>query len=300
MTAVEVATTPGWRRGMRELIVNPWGRPRFLRLVGIGFIVWTLIPIVLAILFSFNPGRSISAFQGFSLRWYVGDPVESVWHDPALRRALAQSLKLALGTVALAVPLGVAFALGIDRWRGRAAGAVDFTMLLSFVVPELVIAVALFLLFTNLFDAVGLGTGAQLAGLVVLSMSLVVVVVRTRLVSLGRSYEEAAMDLGASPLDTIRFVVVPLLKPAILSAAAMLFVFTLDDFVIVNQLSRDVSTETIAVKIWAARGTPTPVVNALGTLMLVFSLAVAALAFVLYRRMTRGERGSSAGLPIAR
>ena len=116
MTAVEVATTPGWRRGMRELIVNPWGRPRFLRLVGIGFIVWTLIPIVLAILFSFNPGRSISAFQGFSLRWYVGDPVESVWHDPALRRALAQSLKLALGTVVLAVPLGVAFALGIDRW----------------------------------------------------------------------------------------------------------------------------------------------------------------------------------------
>ena len=60
------------------------------------------------------------------------------------------------------------------------------------------------------------------------------------------------------------------------------------------------STETIAVKIWAARGTPTPVVNALGTLMLVFSLAVAALAFGLYRRMTRGERGSSAGLPIAR
>ena len=68
MTAVEVATTPPrWRRGIRDLIVNPWGRPRFLRLVGIGFIVWTLIPIVLAILFSFNPGRSISAFQRASM-----------------------------------------------------------------------------------------------------------------------------------------------------------------------------------------------------------------------------------------
>ena len=80
----------------------------------------------------------------------------------------------------------------------------------------------------------------------------------------------------------------------------MLFVFTLDDFVIVNQLSRDVSTETIAVKIWAARGTPTPVVNALGTLMLVFSLSVAALAFGLYRRMTRGERRAAADLTVIR
>ena len=287
-------------RVARGVLANPWGRPRVLWVVAIAFVIWTLVPIVLAILFSFNPGRSISALQGFSLRWYVGDPVESVWRDPALRRAIAQSLKLAVGTVVLTVPLGVAFALGMDRWRGRGSGITDFVMMFSFVAPELVIAVALFLLFTNFFDVVGLGTLAQLSGMVVLSMALVVVVVRARLASLGRRYEEAAMDLGASPTEAIRRVALPLLMPAILACSAMLFVFTLDDFIIANQLSRDVSTETISVKIWAARGTPTPVVNALGTLMLVASVVAAAAAFVLYRRLTRGEPAAAAGIPIAK
>lgn len=285
---------------VRDLVVNPWGKARFLWVVAIAFLVWTLVPIVLAMLFSFNPGRSISSLQGFSLRWYVGDPVESVWRDPALRRAIAQSLRLAIGTVVLAVPLGVAFALGMDRWRGRGSAATDFVMMFSFVVPELTIAVTMFLLFTNIFDFVGLGTWAQLAGMVVLSMSLVVVVVRARLLSLGRNYEEAAMDLGATPLQAIRWVVVPLLMPAILACSAMLFVFTLDDFIIANQLSRDVSTETISVKIWAARGTPTPVVNALGSLMFVASLIAALFSFLLYRRLTRGERSATAQLSIVK
>ena len=92
----------------------------------------------------------------------------------------------------------------------------------------------------------------------------------------------------------------PLLVPAILAVSAMLFVFTLDDFVIANNLSRDVATETISVKIWAARGTPTPVVNALGSLMLFATTIVAVLAYALYRRLTRGEiRTGEPGIPLA-
>jgi spermidine/putrescine transport system permease protein len=285
---------------MRDLASNPWGRPRFLWVIAVVFVVWTLLPIVMAILFSFNPGRSISAIQGFSLRWYVGDPVESVLHDPALRESVVQSFKLALGNVLFAVPLGVAFAVGMDRWRGRGSGVTDFVMMFSFVAPELVIAVALFLLFTNIFRFVGLGTWAQLAGMVVLSIAFVVIIIRSRLLSIGMGYEEVAMDLGASPLDAVRRVLLPLLLPAIFAASAMLFVFTLDDFVIANQLSRDASTETISVKIWAARGTPTPVVNALGTIMLVATTIVAILTYLLFRRLTRGESGDrSAALPIA-
>jgi len=287
-----------WR--IRDLVVNPWGKPRFLWVVGVAFVAWTLIPIVLAVLFSFNPGRSISVVQGFSLRWYFGDPAESVWHDPALRRAVVQSLKLAFGTVLLTVPLGVAFAVGMDRWRGRGSGAVDFVMMFSFVVPELIIAVALFLMFTDIFTFVGLGTTAQLAGMVALSMALVVVVIRARLLTLGRGYEEAAMDLGASPFQAFYRVLLPLLLPATLAVSAMLFVFTLDDFVIANQLSRDVATETISVKIWAARGTPTPVVNALGSLMLFSAVTVIGVTYLVFRRLTRGEQGSKGvGLPMA-
>lgn len=277
----------GWR--VRDLVVNPWGKPRFLWVGAITFVLWTLLPIVMAILFSFNPGRSISVVQGFSWRWYFGDPVGSVWHDPELRDAVVQSFKLAFGTVVLAVPLGVAFAVGMDRWRGRGSGVTDFAMMFSFVVPELIIAVALFLLFTNIFRFVGLGTGAQLGGMVVLSLAFVVVVIRARLLSIGRGYEEAAMDLGASPSEAVRRVLLPLLLPAILAVGAMLFVLTLDDFVIANGLSRDASTETISVKIWAARGTPTPVVNALGTVMLVATTVVGVLTYLLFRRLTRGE-----------
>jgi len=298
--SVAAAPRGNVRRAFRDLVVNPWGRPRFLWIFGLAFVAWTLIPIVLAVLFSFNPGRSISSFQGLSLRWFIGDPNESVFHDPALRKAVVQSLTLAFGTVLFTVPLGVAFAVGMDRWKGRGSGSTDFVMMFSFVVPELIVAVGLFLLFTNAFTFVGLGTSAQLLGMVVLSMAFIVVVIRSRLLSLGGGFEEAAMDLGASPLDAVRRVLLPLLFPAILACSAMLFVFTLDDFVIANNLSRDVSTETISVKIWAARGTPTPVVNALGSLMLFVSVLVVVVTLVVYRRLTRGESGSKGlGLPIA-
>jgi len=80
----------------------------------------------------------------------------------------------------------------------------------------------------------------------------------------------------------------------------MLFVLTLDDFVIANGLSRDVATETISVKIWAARGTPTPVGNVLGSLMFFASVIISVLAYCLYRHLTRGESGSQRqGFPIA-
>jgi len=93
-----------------------------------------------------------------------------------------------------------------------------------------------------------------------------------------------------SCFQAVRRVLLPLLVRAILAVSAMLFVFTLDDFVIANNLSRDVATGTISVKIWAARGTPTPVVNALGSLMLFATTIVIALTYFLFRRLTRGEQ----------
>jgi spermidine/putrescine transport system permease protein len=288
------------REVARELVTNPWGKARFLWVIGIGYVLWSLVPIVLAILVSFNPGRSISAFQGFSWRWYFGDPAESVWHSPELRQSVIQSLKLAFGTVVLAVPIGFAFAVGSARWRGRGSATSDFILMFSFVTPELLIAVALFLLFANSFTFVGLGTPAQLLGMVVTSLAFVVIIVRARLLSLGRGYEEAAMDLGATPWQAVRRVLFPLLLPATLASAALIFASTLDDFVLANALSRDVSTETVAIKIWAARGSPAPVVNALGTLMLLISTIVIVVMIFVFRRMTRGETREQRGnVPLA-
>ena len=107
---------PGHAAGFRR---NPWGHPWFLEGFTWLYLIWSLVPIGIAVLFSFNNGKSQSAWQGFSWRWYFSDPVNSVLHNPQLHAAVIQTVRLSVLTTLIAVPLGVAFALGINRWRAR-------------------------------------------------------------------------------------------------------------------------------------------------------------------------------------
>ena len=170
----------------RETLSNPWGKPRALRVVTLAYILWSMLPVAVAILFSFNSGRSRSTWQGFSLRWYLHDAA-SVARDDSLRLALAQSIRLAALTMLVATPLGVALAIGLARWRGRGARPANFLMLVPLVTPEIVMGVALFLVFSNLYDFVPFGTWAQFLGHVTFSISFVVIIVRGRLFAIGRS-----------------------------------------------------------------------------------------------------------------
>jgi len=114
--------------------------------------------------------------------------------------------------------------------------------------------------------------------------------VRARLISLGRDMEEAAMDLGASPTQSLRRVTLPLLLPAILASGAIVFAIALDDFVTVQQLAQDAPTATVSMYIYGtARGAPTPAANAVGTLMLSASTLIIVLAYVFYRRSVRKQ-----------
>jgi spermidine/putrescine transport system permease protein len=92
---------------------NPWRKPRVLQGVTIGYLLWSLLPVVIAVIFSFNSGRSRISWQGFSLRWWTQDPTDSLLHDAAMRAAMAQTYKLAFLTVLVVVPLGTLFAIGI-------------------------------------------------------------------------------------------------------------------------------------------------------------------------------------------
>jgi spermidine/putrescine transport system permease protein len=289
------ATRTGWLR-------NPWGKPRFLKLITWGYLFWSIVPVIIAIIFSFNSGRSRSTWQGFSMRWWYQDPFDSLWHDPALHQAMIQTFRLSIITVLVAVPLGTMFAIAIDRWRGRPASTANFFMLFSFVVPEIILGTSLFLLFTSLFNnLVALGTTAQILGLVTFQISYPVIIVRARLLSIGPEYEEAAMDLGAKPNQALRRVLLPLLGPAILASVALVFADSVDNFVTVRYLSAQAPTEPLSVKIYsAARSSPTPAVNAAATVMLIATLSVIAIAFFAYRRISgaRGEEMSS-GVAIA-
>ena len=282
----------------RHFFVNPWGRPRFLALVTLLYMVWSIAPILLAVRFSFNEGRSRSSGQGWSTRWYWDDPDLSVWHDPSLRQALFQSLKLAGLAMAITVPLGVALGLALTRWRGRGSGSARFATLLPVVTPEIVMGTALFLTFIHLMHFVDLGTNAQLVGHVTFSLAFVVIIVRGRLLSIGREYEEAAMDLGAPPLHALRLVLLPLLIPAIFASFMMVFAISIDDFVISQFLSSSAATETIPIKIYAnARGAPTPALNALASVMLFATIVAVAVAFLVLRLARRAEKegGSTLG-----
>jgi spermidine/putrescine transport system permease protein len=170
----KAARRPFWR--------NPWRHPWFLESFTWLYLVWSLVPIVIAVLFSFNNGKSQSTWQGFSWRWYFSDPVNSVWHDPQLHAAVIQTVRLSVLTTVIAVPLGVAFALGINRWRGPVPAT------FTFVIPELIFGVSMFFVFTTLFSSVHLGTLAEVLGLVTWNVSWPAIVVQARLVTIGRHY----------------------------------------------------------------------------------------------------------------
>jgi len=293
VTAIDAPAVTRRRISVREWFANPWGRPRFLAITTWLYIIWSLLPVLLAIRFAFNDGRSRTALQGLSLRWFTEDPNLSVLHDPTLLAALGQSLELAALTMLIATPLGTALALGLQKWRGPGSGTVNVVMLLPLVMPELVFAVGMFLLFTTSFAFIGLGTTAQVIGHVTFSMSWVVVIVRGRLATIGIDVEEAAADLGAPPHEVLRRVLLPLLTPAIVASLLVVFALSIDDFVVAQYLSSGADTTTVPMRIYSqARNAPTPALNALATIMLLVTLFALVLAYFAFRRLSRGERGS--------
>jgi spermidine/putrescine transport system permease protein len=267
-----------------------------------GYLLWSLIPVAFAIVIGFTGGRSSASLNGLSLQyWYgapQGDPQGSVFTDPSLHSAIYQTIWLSTVTMLLTVPLGVAFAIALDRWRGRPASSANFLMLVSFVVPEIIIGVALYLFFTYVFTTFRtLGTTPQIIGLTAFQISYPVIVVRARLLSITPDYEEAAMDLGAPPRQAIRRVLLPLLYPAIFASFALVFADVVDDFVTVRYLSSN-GSETLSTKIYESlHGSPSPEYNAAATLLLGITIVGGLLIYLVYRRINKGrDTGGAMGL----
>jgi spermidine/putrescine transport system permease protein len=275
---------PPWR--------NPWRRPYFLAGITWAYIVWSLVPVLVAVQFSFNDGRSRSVWQGFSTQWYCCAD-GSVGEDPSLLHALQNSLTLGAATVLITTPLGVMLAMGLTRWRSRASRVSNGIALVPLVTPEIVVGSALYLVFVNLYQFIPLGRPAMLLGHVTFSVSYVLVVVRARLQSIGPDFEEAARDLGASPLQAIRTILLPMLMPSIFASAMLVFATSLDDFVVSQFLFGNASNATVPIKLYnAVRNSPTPALNALATLLLVASFVALVLAYVGLRARRRGAKSA--------
>lgn len=265
-------------------------RRRFPALAAVSwlYVLWSLLPILVAVRISFNSGKSRSSFQSPSLRWYTSDRSASVLHDESLHTVLSNTLVLALCTMLVATPIGVALAIGLHRWRGRTAQAANGLVLVPIVTPEIVFGVALFLVFSQLYTGIPQGLTRQVLGHVTFTLSFVVIIIRGRLAAVGSEYEEAARDLGATRLQAVRLVLLPLLAPAIFASLMVVFATSVDDFVISSFLSTGAGTETVPIRIYSgAKAGSTPALNALAVVMLVVTLSAAGVAGLVLKTMRR-------------
>lgn len=259
-----------------------------------GYITWSLVPVIIAVIYSFNDGRSRTVWKGFSFRWWFGDKYASVFHDDSMRQAIVNSLVLATTTMLIVTPLGLALAIGSHRLNGKSATAVQGMTSVPLITPEIVVGAALLLTFTRLFSGIPLGFPAQLLGNVTFSVSAVVVIVRARLVSIGSSFEEAARDLGATRFQALRFVLMPLLWPSIVASFVVVFATVIDDFVITSFLSAGVESETVPLRIYSSvKGGATPALNALATLLVATTFTALTLGVfgLSFWRKRHGETG---------
>jgi spermidine/putrescine transport system permease protein len=262
------------------------GPPLLLTLVAWGYLLWWIVPIAIAVRASFST-TDAALPQGFTTAWYW-----DVLHHHLTRSIFLRTFRLAALTVLIATPIGAALAVGLDRLRGRTATAITATLLVAVATPQIAIAVALFLLFGFVVPSVGLDARAQLLAHVTLAIPFVAIVVGLRFRQLGRSYEESAMDLGASPSESLRRVVLPLSAPALFAAAVVAFTLSFDNLVLSNGVClRIESCGTVPMLMYESvlRAPPEPDIYALATMALVvtsigFALVLGAVRLMRVRR----------------
>jgi len=236
-------------------------------------------PIVVLVILSFNASRFSTIWKGFTWQWYV-----VAWRDTELIASLRISLIVGFATTILATIIGTSAAVALARHRIKLRRAAEGLIFLPVIIPEIVIGFATAGLFGALAIAFGLRT--IIAAHVAFSISYVVFIVRAKLANLDRSLDEAALDLGATSWQSFTRVTLPLISPAIVSAALLVFTLSLDDYVITSFVAGPGSA-TLPLKIYSMLKTGvTPEINAISTVL----LAVTVLLVLVSDRLARGTR----------
>ena len=257
-----------------------------------GFAVaYMLIPIVVIAIFSFaetpRDRLDFSLGGGFTLEYW-----QNAFSISELNQALLRSLELAALTTVIATAIGTLMALALVRYEFFGRRASNLLIVLPMATPEIVMGASLLSMFV--VYGIGLGFTTLLIAHVMFCISFVVVVVRSRLIGFDRSIEEAAADLGATPVQAFRYVTLPLLAPAVIASALLAFALSIDDFVISNFNSGTTETFPLYVYGVALRGIPIQV-NVLATML--FIVTASAIALVIWQQR-RAER-MAAVLPDA-
>jgi spermidine/putrescine transport system permease protein len=244
-------------------------------------IAWLALPIFVMIAFGFNDtkGRYNAQWDGFTFKWYT-----KVFAIQDLTHALVISLVIAVVSSLLAGALGTGIGYALGRFQFKGSGTVNLIMFATMSSPELIMGASLLTLFVSL--GVGPGVVTITIAHVLFSISFVAAVVRARVLTLDRSVEEAAADLGATGWVTFWKITFPIILPAVFSGVLLAFALSIDDFVVTSFTAG--TTQTFPLWIWGVTrvGIP-PQVNVMGTLIFAAGVLIAVVTNI---RSRQGKR----------
>jgi spermidine/putrescine transport system permease protein len=239
--------------------------------------VFLYLPICVLVAFSFNTSRFSVVWEEFTIDWYI-----KLLKDPLILDALKNSVIVAIAAMILATIIGTLTAYGLFRYRFRGKTAFDGILFLPIVTPEIVVGISLVIFFVMI--NVNLGLTTIIIAHVAFDIPFVMLIVRARLQGMDRSLEEAAMDLGADEWTTFFKVTIPQLLPGIIASALLAFTLSFDDFVITFFVA-GVGSTTLPLKIYSmVRLGVSPKINALSTLIVIFSILLITIADRLQRK----------------
>jgi ABC-type spermidine/putrescine transport system permease subunit II len=255
---------------------------------GYSAIVYVVLfaPILVVVIYAFNSGRYAAIWDGFSTKWF-----SQALSDDAITSSIGRSFRIGISTAIVSTVLGTAAALAISRARAGVRTPIEVVVLLTLVVPEVVIGIATLIFFVNAGFELGLVT--MFLAHCVFNMSLVLLIVRARFISMGDTLEEASRDLGAGPVATFRQVTLPRIAPAVMAGGLLAFTFSFDDVVISNFTS-GAGHETWPLHVLSAlRFGLSPELNAAATMMIGVTFVGLALAGLALRAGAKRSGGTA-------
>lgn len=236
------------------------------------------LPIFILIIYSFNSSRLRGSFDGFSLIWY-----SNLLNDRAVMQALYNTILVAVLSTIISTIMGTFASIGIHYLRGKRQELILNLNYIPVINPDIVTAVALMALFK--FFSLKFGLSTMLISHVVFSVPFVILNILPKLQQLDRNLLDASMDLGATPLYSIINVIIPQIKPGIITGALMAFTLSIDDFII-SYFNTGHGFNNLSILIYSmAKKGINPSINALSTLM----FAVMLLLVLIINRRNRGE-----------
>lgn len=238
-------------------------------------------PVVVMIVYSFNNSRANVVWRGFTTKWYT-----KLFQDAELWKIFGTTLLVAVIASVIGVVLGTMGAVGLKNAKFKGKKLITNAIYFPLVIPEIVLAVSMLLVFN--MSHVSLSLGTIIAGNVTLVLPYVYITVKARLVGMDPSIEEASMDLGADRIYTFMHITLPAIMPGVMSGAFMAFSLVLDELIITSFLA-NAETTTLPMKVYSMiKKGVSPEINALTTI--IFGVCAVAVLAYLAVDMVRGVR----------